>query len=86
MVVYKYILEGDESEIRMPERAELLHVALQGSRLCLWARVAKDAKEVTRTVRVVGTGWDNRADGVYVGTVLTASGALVWHVFDLGES
>lgn len=84
--VWKYALEiTDEQQIDMPEGAELLHVAEQYGTLTLWARVIPTGQPVVkREIIVRGTGhpiWTQ----AYVGTVVTAAGALVWHVFDGGE-
>lgn len=89
IAVWKYALEiADEQEIVMPWGAELLHVADQeggiGTPLALWARVNTAQPEVRRLILIRGTGhsvdWQP-----YVGTVVTARGALVWHVFDGGD-
>ena len=90
-VVWKYALEiADEQEIVMPQGAELLHVADQEggigiTSLALWARVIPTGQpDVRRSIIIRGTGhpiWTQP----YVGTAVTAHGALVWHVFDGGE-
>lgn len=84
--VWKFTLEiTDEQEVVMPEGAELLHVADQYGKLALWARVIPTGqRDVARSFLIRGTGhpiWTQP----YVGTVVTAGGSLVWHVFDGGE-
>jgi hypothetical protein len=84
--VWKYTLEiEDEQSIAMPEGAELLHVGDQYGKLALWARVIPTGeREVRRVILIRGTGhpiWSQP----YIGTVVTANGSLVWHVFDGGE-
>ena len=78
----------DEYGIRMPQGAEILHVAMQGvtpQTPTLWALVDPNAEEVTRRLAIRGTGHDasdlTAAD--HVATV--QQGARVWHVFDRGE-
>lgn len=84
--VWKFTLaiEG-EQDVVMPEGAELLHVAEQYGKLALWARVIPTGqREVARTILIRGTGhpvWTQP----HIGTVITAGGELVWHVFDGGE-
>lgn len=86
--VHKYSLEmSDHVSIKMPRGSQLLHVGIQGGGLYLWARVDTDAPRVRRDLRVAGTGHSlgDAYDRPHIGTVITASGALVLHVFDLGE-
>jgi hypothetical protein len=86
MSVWKFELRVDDlQEVRMPTGAELLCVATQGSVVMLWARVSPDARQSVRLIRIAGTGHPD-ADGVYVGTFQLNGGALVFHVFDLGEA
>lgn len=84
--VWKFELAiDDEQKVPMPEGAELLHVAEQYGKIALWARVIPTGQPVAnRVILMRGTGhpiWTQP----YVGTVVTAGGALVWHVFDGGE-
>lgn len=83
--VWKFELAiADSQLVAMPEHAELLHVAEQEGRLCLWARVITTGqKYVQREILIRGTGhpiWTQP----YVGTVLSRNIGLVWHVFDGG--
>lgn len=86
-VVWKFDLEiMDDQAVEMPEGAELLAVADQyGSfrDLTLWARVDPDAEPERRVILICGTGHPV-GDEPHVGSVITAGGALVWHVFDGG--
>lgn len=89
-VVWKFGLPvTDGVEILMPEGAEILHVANQYevniSTLEVWALVDPDADEVPRKFTIHGTGHPVTDGGTYVGTVISAQGRLVWHVFDHGE-
>lgn len=83
--IWKYELRiADEQILEMPEGAELLHVAEQHGTLNLWARVIPTGQDIERRVILIrGTGtpiWSQR----HIGSVLTAGGDLVWHVFDGG--
>lgn len=92
MIVWKFQVDiADEQEIEMPAGAELLFVACQypgapGS-FELWARVEPCHPDefVKRRILIRGTG-HVVDDEPYVGSVLQAGGALVWHVFDGGEA
>lgn len=87
MTIWKYPLRlTDVQSIEMPLGAEIIAVAEQYGALCLWAWVNDDpdAKQVKRQIAIVGTG--NPAPGyheaLHIGTVVTAGGSLVWHVFE----
>lgn len=86
IAVWKFPLKiADEQTVLMPEGAELLHVAEQNENLMLWARVIPTGqREVRRMILIRGTGYSIWTQP-YVGTVVTAGGSLVWHVFDGGE-
>lgn len=84
--VWKFTLDvTGEQFVEMPADADLLHVAEQYGKLALWALVIPTGqRQVERRILVRGTGhsvWPFP----YVGTVVTAGGSLVWHVFDGGE-
>ena len=85
--IFKYVLAmGDLQHIPMPKGAEVLAVQTQDDLPCLWALCDKHAPYVSRTVKIVGTGWteaDIQRDQ-YIGTF--QQGPFVWHVFDLGEA
>lgn len=76
-------------EIEMPLNAEILSVANQKDRLCIWAQV--DPNETEKEMRkflVVGTGHDMKVDDRclwFIGTVQFAEGNLVLHVFEMEE-
>ena len=86
--VWKFPLKADDhNDVEMPEYAQLLHVREQHGTPCLWALVDPSARKVKRRVRIAGTGHNIEVDecNVYVGTVELHGGALIFHVFDLGE-
>lgn len=99
--IWKYELKLQDTpiELTMPRGTKILHVGLQHEvvRLglqhevvCLWAlgNSSSEHVQVTRVIRMYGTGWPISEDillGAYIGTVLTAEGQFVWHFFDAGE-
>lgn len=101
ITVYKYEIdlraqERDEiseySDLQMPSGAELLSAGCQilSEVVAVWARVDTDAPLKTRRIRICGTGHPAPPstfgnEGLHLATIITAGGALVWHVFDGGE-
>lgn len=88
--IFKYPLEvTDVLNVTMPAGAKILSVAEQDhSGIVLWAEVDISAPKVRRRFVIVGTGHPMLAvpaDAVFVGTVQTFGGRLVWHVYDGGE-
>lgn len=83
--VHKYGIQVDDSlqDIQMPKDSTILHVDQQRNDLFLWAEVRTDRKTETRTFIVHGTGHSIDHDGHYVGTVMSAGGQLVWHVYEV---
>ena len=81
--VYKYPLDiTDEQTVWLPKDAEILKIADQQDRLCLWALVEKDAPTYQKIIRVHGTGHNVADEGLkHLDTVLM--GSLVWHVFEV---
>lgn len=85
--IYKYPLRIQDTPqaVLMPFEAKVLHVADQAGTICLWALVNANTPE-PRFFRVYGTGhpiteqWHQ-----YVGSVQQLGGALVWHVFEVGD-
>lgn len=91
MRVHKYILPmRDLTSITMPKGAKILSVKDQGGIPMVWALIdpAEDVC-VQHEFRVAGTGHDIdplHATCPFVGTLHLHGGALVFHIFDLGES
>jgi hypothetical protein len=86
--IFKYPLDArGEQQVMMPEGARVLSVQEQGGVICLWAMVETDRPfKTVRTFQIYGTGHsipDGLRHRVYVGTVQTEGGSLVWHVFEL---
>lgn len=90
MVVWKFTARiADDQIVWMPKGAEILHAGSQfgyADRFEIWARVDPDADEVGRMIYVRGTGHPLPDTGVHVASFVVADGALVWHVFDGGET
>jgi hypothetical protein len=87
--VWKLLLAVTDrpQDVWMPDRAKIVHVAVQGPSddISLWYECDPDAPRVKATFVVHGTGHSIDHDGTYVGTVLTAGGSLVWHVYRIAS-
>ena len=81
--IWKYPLEvTDEQTISAPSGAKLLHVALQGGDLCVWAEVSPAAIKAPLPIRIYGTGHDLPDDpGKHLGTFMLEGGTLVFHAY-----
>jgi len=89
MTIWKFAIRLDETaQVKMPQGARLLSVAMQHGLLCVWAVVEESAPQVTRTLYVRGTGHPLGAAQAkdYVGTAHDVEHAFVWHVFDGWEA
>lgn len=82
--VYKYVMDNEVAALDLPIGAQILHVAEQHDKTCIWAKVDTEAEKEKRFFVVYGTG-HRMMDGEhkFIGTLLTAGGHLVWHVFEL---
>jgi len=83
-VIHKFPLKlTDSQQIKMPERAEILSVQMQGGVPCIWAQVDTDYDLETRLFYIYGTGhrMDDFAVMKFIGTV--QEGQFVWHVFQV---
>lgn len=85
--IYKYPLSLAGGEVKMPDNAMILSVAVQGEEsLYIWAEVDTAEEIVTRTFAVYGTGWPltskfNDTPHHFIGTVIC--GPYVWHIYEL---
>jgi hypothetical protein len=74
---------ADSFDVKMPERARILSVQLQGDTPCMWALVDPEAETETRHFKVYGTGqtveipWGTNCQ--YLGT--WQQGGFVGHLF-----
>lgn len=84
-------LEGDTLTATLPRGAEVIAIGDQyntGGQLDLWfIRDPEVTETETQCFRVLGTGhpFDSEEIGEHVTTVLTAGGALIWHVFRVSQ-
>lgn len=85
--IWKYQLKTIDQFIRMPAGSKLLSVQIQHGHPQLWVLCDPNARLTPRRVRVYGTGHtvDSSVPGEFVGTYQLMDGALVFHVFDLGD-
>lgn len=88
-VIYRYRLPiTDRPTLDLPEGAEVLSVGPprdERDELDLWALLdpRNNSMMGRRDFRIVGTGNPVPADiGVFIGSVTTNGGSLVWHVFE----
>lgn len=85
VTIYKYEIDTtDEQKVFMPFDSQIISVVSNNNRIYLYALVRDDEKNFKpKTVYVCGTGHpaDHLNRSVFLGTVLTHEGKLVWHVF-----
>lgn len=86
--IWKYGLMPDSvQQVRMPHGAKILSVQTQKEEVCLWAEVDTDTElKETRFIECFGTGQPMvegmGVERVYIGTVQTMGGELVWHFYE----
>ena len=84
--MFKYQVSSDTSRqvaVLMREDVTIRAVGMQGSQIYVWGETPghADPLTVTRTFRVIGTGFDVPDVGNYIGTVF--DGPFVWHVYEV---
>jgi hypothetical protein len=80
--IYKFPLNFGKTKVSMPETAKIRHVEIQHEKVCIWVEVEPNQPTVEWAFSVYGTGWSIEHDEEqWCGTVMTADGAFVWHVF-----
>lgn len=88
--IWKYPLQvTDMQTLRIPKGARLLATQAQGGEPSIWAIVDPDAPKVERVIAMFGTGHplpDQLDTNSYIGTFQLHGGAVVFHVFDGGET
>lgn len=85
-VIYKYELHvTDRQTVLMPRGFQILNLAEQRGRLCIWAKVDNSEPLVDVTFVIHGTGNEiivrPGTHEEYIGTILMESG-FVWHLFE----
>lgn len=88
MFVYKYhapIPVDDKTiEISMPAGAQILCVQIQDGFPQIWARVNPSLDKETKRFRWFATGQPMEGGiGLYVGTIQSQDGRLVFHLFEV---
>ena len=90
LVIWKYELEQFSNILHVPKGAEALSAVNQHNKVVVYYKInTHELATEERLVKVIGTGWapeHGGATGKFLGTVVTAGGALVWHVFEEGGS
>lgn len=82
MKIFKYVLTNRHTTaVNLPKDSVVLHAALQGTEICLWAKVDTDKPLEKRYFSVVGTGWDVEDNMCYIGTI--HEGPYVWHIMEV---
>lgn len=80
---FRLALVNDQG-ILMPCGAEILSVANQDGKLCIWAIVDPSKESESRHIEIVGTDHplpcDMGVDRRFIGTAL--ADVFVWHVFE----
>lgn len=81
--VWKYTLDliDGPQRLDMPRNPNIVHVAMQHGRLCLWAHVDPRMDKRPVYFEVHGTGHPIAGAAYHVG--IAFQGALVWHVFSV---
>ena len=80
--IFKYEIDPHVSGIRMPAGAEVLSVAFQGEKFCLWVKVNPDAETELRSFVACGTGHKIPSGELkFIGTGHMDNG-LVFHAFE----
>lgn len=85
MRIHKYKLAEpsvEPSQMTFRKGAELLHISQQGAAFYIWARESPEAPEETRSIMVVGTGWDIPGNARYIATLHDNAG-FVWHALEI---
>ena len=85
--VFKYPISAvDYAVLKLPVGAQLIHVATQRDKPCLWALVDPTAPMEMRKFKVVGTGHaiDESVEKlIHVGSWLMHGDSLVFHLFEI---
>lgn len=82
--IHKQILNiADKQLIRVPIGSNFISVGIQWDKICLWYECDPALEKITRIVCIRGTGHElTGEEGCFIGTVIMANDALVWHVFE----
>lgn len=86
--VHRYMVPVDDQWHQLALTGDPLYAASRDPAFVeFWAIARDDTEPVERWFRVYGTGHPLSTDpgdrAQYVGTAITASGVLVWHLFEM---
>lgn len=76
----------DSQTIHIPSDSKILCVRVQNEQPCVWFRCEPQYPKCHRKLIIRGTGHEDIPDAGYIGSFMLHNGALVFHVFDGGES
>jgi hypothetical protein len=85
MTIYKFPIEGRETEIPIPRNAQILTADFQGSQLCVWVLLDPELACSPCIIEVLMTGeqWDGPGRLTYIAT--RQRNGIVVHVFMRGD-
>lgn len=85
--IWKWTLAvADIQSVPLPAGADVLGVQMQGGYPQLWALCDPKAEPQSREIAIYGTGHQLPHDpGRYISTFQMASGALVFHAFEVTQ-
>lgn len=83
--ILKYTLQDHgEAVVQIPRSATVLSAGEQSGALQIWALVGAETPLESRAFSVVYTGFDEVPPrGCFIGTVVSAGGAIVRHVYEI---
>ena len=89
MIIYKYPLIGEVTELSMLPGAQVLDVQYQHGALVLWARAEQSKSRSKRWFYTRPTGHEYTdtliGNEKYIATVQDPNSNLVWHIFEGGK-
>lgn len=80
--VLRWVIPADDQWHEISANGGIVHVATRAEPYAeVWSIVNDDLPDEVRRLRIYGTGAPLDPEGHYVGSAVTPSGRLVWHVF-----
>ncbi len=86
-VIFKYVLDiTDRQTVLLPKYSKILTVQMQNGEACIWVLCDLNQPYMSRIIKCYGTG-NTIPDSLdlYLGTIQSNGGGLVWHFFDAGD-
>lgn len=85
-VIHRYVIPVNDRWHLLELRGPIVHVATRHEDCMeVWALNDPAAKPQMREFRAYGTGHPINAKTVHVGSAVTPSGRLVWHLMELSD-